>query len=407
MTQLLISPSGVLTNVPDNQAEDALKDGFKAAPTESSPDKVYGVSPTGVLTELHPDEAKQAFKDGFTPFEDILRKQNEISQARAKGEAGQEVLPGDENKNRFPFARAADQIKNFVTGDKPIPANFNLQDENGNYHLLDQDKNPILISHDKVTDYLIQNPTAEFQDPQLQTAYLARLQEASESKSEESKTAAAEQGFLNKKVWGVIPTVYDDYVSDPSVSPGHKLSLIASKVADTTGATGTLGEKLAYEGAGLALDIATNPLPQIVGNAAGEILPKAATLLGRVGRGAAIGAAEGAAFSTPQAIAQATLDKDPAGAAETLAFNTLSGGFLGGAMQGAAEVTSAIKYAINSPEAKKLVVSGANKAMAEALNQTENEAAQFGANKKNIPVEEEAARKYKLLMDHIETKLYV
>ena len=214
-------------------------------------------------------------------------------------------------------------------------------------------------------------------------------------KTIDKNLAAAEQGFLNKKVWGVIPTVYDDYVSDPSVSPGHKLSLIASKVADTTGATGTLGEKLAYEGAGAALDILTNPLPRIVGKAAGEILPKAATLLGRVGRGAAIGAAEGAAFSTPQAIAQATLDKDPAGAAETLAFNTLGGGFLGGAMQGAGEIGAALHNLPVSETLKNSIAAASDNVLFKALNLNKNEIESFA------PTPELRAQKLKAIIDHV------
>ena len=413
MVQLLVSPDGTLTNVPDNQVEDAIKDGFTKAPeTSYTPSvlkdipeqkEILAVSPTGVLTKLAPEEAEDAFKDGFTPYEDIANKTAEINKTYQNIKKGEIHLPGDEQADRLPFSRAVDQIRNFITGDKPIPANPNLQDENGNYKLFDENKNPVLVPHTDIAKYLLQNPNAEFRDHNLQINYLARLQKSEEEKENHPNIEAFGQGLLNRDILGgLIPAPYKDFIADPLVSPAAKLNIIADTVADSKKATNTFTESLSRHAGAFSTDVLTHPLAEIGGGVARGLMPEATSVLGGIGKAAVIGGSEMAAFTAPEVINQAFIDKDPLGAAETLAFNVIAGGGISGIMKAGGDLTSAMINLRNNSSIKSAATSTANKAMASALNQTEAELAKFGNNESNIPVQEEAARRYKVLTDYIE-----
>ena len=383
MPELLLSPDGVLSSVPDNQIDDALdpnKGGFTKPPPVAP---ALAVSPAGVLTKLDPSTMKDALdpnKGGFTLYQDVLKKHEETIKAVNDVRNNELKLPGDEFR-----------VSNYIWGG--TAANNNLQDDKGNYHLIDENGDPILIYSTDVVNYLHEHPDAKFENPDIDKAFRAHL--ASQDKGAFSKNVDLPERVslfneFNNNDIGFTNYNYDN-INYPNHTPSSKLESIANSLYNLR-ENKTTSEKVAGTvGRELSSLVVMGPVAGAVGGAVEAALPVATTLGGRLGVSALRGAAEGFTFASPKIAAQAILDKDPAGAAETLAYNMLGGALLNVGLHSVIEGGAAALNAIRGPR----LAQEADHALLEALGMNKNEIESLGKSP------EDRAQKLQSLWDYL------
>ena len=136
----------------------------------------------------------------------------------------------------------------------------------------------------------------------------------------------------------------EDQVGQTIVNAFHKISNESPISSIAGGIGGAIAPMLLTGGTGLLGE----------GALAGKAATGVKALVGTSSFGARVlgstlgEAAGGAVLMTPQAMAQATLDKDPKAAGETLAWGALTGGGLGLVMQGAREGVADLKREVGN-----------------------------------------------------------
>ncbi|MGD0331149.1 MAG: hypothetical protein ABSB40_12040 [Nitrososphaeria archaeon] len=299
MNQSLISPSGEVIQVPDEQVQDALKDGFKVAGNQPLPDlsqtptkpvepftnegvvapraTIQAVSPQGKVVNLSKEEAADAFKDGFKPIENVIKEQK-IDSASDK--------------------LAAELINNSATNGYDLTVASGLLDT---LSLGGADKAEKAITN--------------WQNKSLGPDQIKAIQE-------HYGVDPSDMGEVHVRAYKKIQA--QNPITNV-ISQG--IGAIAPMVL--TGGAGMFGEGLA------ATKIAAGTKAAI----------GATSTLGRIGSAVAGEALAGAAIAAPQAIAQAAIQQDPKGVAETLGWGLLMGGGLGLLAQSGKEAIMGVKAA--------------------------------------------------------------
>ncbi len=337
--QLLVSPDGILTSIPEEQLKDALdpsKGGFTPIPPPV-PNVRYGISPSGALTALPLDQVNDAFdptKGGFKTLDYYNKVLNEANRQRpiydstfgAAGGLNEELSKvvedvHSEHKNDDIFGPVVDNSKTFKM------------------QLLGQTKD---VPLGQVEQYISQG--YEFKDQNFQALVDAHIQ-----LQKEHKAGSVGSTLINKAATlfgkgdegGIEGAIGDrnllaNYVAEHVMYKEHP---VAKVVGELAGAATDIGVQSA---AGLAgpRGVGREVEQAIVGES--KSVPK------QVAGFIANEAIENARVMYPQAAVTAVVDKDPKLAAEQLLLGAGIGVGLGGAFKGAGALLGKLeKPAIN------------------------------------------------------------
>jgi len=307
--QLLVSPEGILTSVPDEQVKDALdpsKGGFTAIPPPI-PNVQYGVSPTGALTALPADQVKDAFdpaKGGFKTLDYHTKVLNEANRQQpiydstfgAAGGLNSELSKvvedvHNDHKNDDIFGPVVDNTKTFKMQLAGKPKDVPLG---------------------QVEQYIAQG--YEFKDQNFQALVDAHIQLQKEHSAGSSGSTLINKAatlFGKGDEGGIEGAIGDrnllaNYVAEHVMYKEHPVAKVAGELA---GAASDVG-----------VQKATGLLnPSTIGREAEQVIAgEAPGALRKAAGFVANEAIEGARVMYPQAAVTAVVDKDPKLAAEQL-----------------------------------------------------------------------------------------
>ncbi len=316
--QLLVSPDGTLTSVPDDQVADALapdKGGFLPIPP-AVPNMTFGVSPSGALVALPPDQVNDAFdptKGGFKTLDYHTKVLNETNRQRpiydstfgAAGGLNKELSKTIEDvhtdhKNDDIFGPVVDNSKTFK-----MQAGGQIKN----------------VPLGQVEQYMGQG--YEFKDQNFQALVDAHIQLQKEHKA----------GSIGSTLINKAATLFGKGDEGGIEGAIGDRNLLANYVAEHY----MYKEHPVAKVAGELISAATDPIPGESGlgrEAQQAIVGEAKTVPRQVAGFVANHAIEGARVMYPQAAVTAVVDKDPKLAAEQLLLGAGISVGLGGLLKG-------------------------------------------------------------------------
>jgi hypothetical protein len=342
----ILNPDGVEGTIPSEHLSEAINAGYSlpgphkitAADFTEDGKEANVINSDGISGTIPIENLQPALSSGFKLAS---------STTPEKVKSDQELI----NKNLAGF----DEIDNNLN---PINGDFIKSHENDK--VFDKDNNLQLKTNNgeilslpiKQAIPLLANKQVKMADDNFQSLYEAAVTKAQALPNAFNQGQHGVVGALRS-----IPGAAQLEDFEISHSPINNVVLAANlanrtlspqfNTAETIGGVaGTVAQVLGTGGAGLlgegtaAAKVAAATKGLIAGSEAGIARRVAAQVIGE--------AAGGATIASPQALAQLTLDKDPQGAAETLAWGSLVGGGLGTLMSGAEEGSKAVINSLNA-----------------------------------------------------------
>lgn len=369
-------------NLPEVKVSVPLGPDAIPAPVQLPEVKVEGIAapPVGHVSVMSPDGklghvpaewlVKEGAKKGYTlppdntrdPGELDLTPDGQVKVVRKDGTAGTvplEWYAKDPNaKNYIPASKAdvaslqahkervnQDLADLGKTGWKELNErhkNDDVQDKEGNYKLIGPGGEAVLVKQKELPTLL--QSGFKFKDQNFQSLYDAHIQLGAEQDTKKKvesgfagyvgsipgfdwlrRQATSHSDYAPGKAWNIA----NEVLQETSQATQHKVGTAAGVVAQLATPTGIFGEMKAAQAARAAV--------------LGRLAPEGASLAANMGARVLAGAAEGAIISAPQVLAQAALEGDVKGAAESLLLGAgLGAGFgtLAGLGKGAGRLLS-------------------------------------------------------------------